>query len=272
MGEYTGDLRLAHLLADNADSITMKRFMATDLSVTIKQDNTVVSEADRGAEQAIRRSLSAARPRDAVHGEELVDTGWGTRRWIIDPIDGTANYVRGVPVWATLIALMVDGVVRVGIASAPALGRRWWASEGDGAWMGKTLFAGTRLRVSSVDKISQAFLSYSSLDGWVGGGRGQQFVDLLRDCDRTRGFGDFFNYVLVAQGSVDIAAEPSLELHDMAALDIIVREAGGRFSNLDGYEGPAGPGALATNGRLHAEVITRLKTHAPSAPPRATVP
>jgi len=258
MADFTDDLRLAHLLADNADSITMSRFMADDLAVTIKQDYTVVSEADRGAEQAIRRSLSAARPRDAVHGEELADTGWSARRWVIDPIDGTANYVRGVPVWATLIALMVDGIVRVGVVSAPALGRRWWATESGGSWMGKTLFSGTRIHVSDIDQVGRAFLTYSSLSAWVGGGRGQQFVDLMRDCGRTRGFGDFFSYMLVAQGSCDIATEPSLALHDMAAPDIIVREAGGRFTNLDGYEGPIGPGALATNGRLHAEVINRL--------------
>jgi len=260
VADFTDDLRLAHLLADNADSITMSRFMAGDLAISLKQDHTVVSDADQEAEQAIRRSLSAARPRDAVHGEELADTGWGARRWVIDPIDGTANYVRGVPVWGTLIALMVDGVVRVGLVSAPALGRRWWASETEGAWMGKTLFSGARMRVSSTDRVASAFLAYSSLSEWVGGGRGQQFVDLMRDCGRTRGFGDFFSYMLVAQGAVDIAAEPSLALHDMAALDIIVREAGGRFSNLDGYDGPIGPGALATNGRLHNEVIARLKT------------
>ena len=258
MADFTDDLRLAHLLADNADSITLSRFMSPDLSVTMKQDHTIVSEADRGAEQAIRKSLSAARPRDAVHGEELADTGWGSRRWVIDPIDGTANYVRGVPVWATLIALMVDGIVRVGVVSAPALGRRWWASETEGAWMGKSLFSGVRIHVSTVDQVCEAFLSYSSLNGWVGGRRGQQFVDLMRDCGRTRGFGDFFSYMLVAQGSVDIATEPSLALHDMAAPDIVVREAGGRFSNLDGYDGPIGPGALATNGRLHAEVVNRL--------------
>ena len=259
MADFTDDLRLAHLLADNADSITMARFMATDLSVHLKGDRTIVTDADRGAEQAIRRSLSSARPRDAVHGEELDDTGRGSRQWIIDPIDGTANYVRGVPVWATLIGLMVDGVVRVGVVSAPSLGRRWWAAEGDGAWAGKTLFKGTRLRVSGVPVLSNAFMSYSSVTGWVHSGRGQQFVDLMRRCGRTRAFGDFFSYMLVAQGGVDIATEPELALHDMAALDVIVREAGGRFTNLDGLAGPSGPGALATNALLHDEVLAALK-------------
>jgi len=258
MADFTDDLRLAHLLADNADSITMDRFMAADLDASLKDDRTIVTDADRGAEQAIRRSLSTARPRDAVHGEEMDDTGWGSRQWVIDPIDGTANYVRGVPVWATLIGLMVEGVVRVGVVSAPALGRRWWAAEGDGAWAGKTLFKGAKLRVSGVPVVANAFMSYSSVTGWVHSGRGQQFVDLMRHCGRTRAFGDFFSYMLVAQGSVDIATEPELALHDMAALDVIVREAGGRFSNLDGVAGPTGPGALATNGLLHDEVLAAL--------------
>jgi len=258
MADFTDDLRLAHLLADNADSITMARFTASDLASDLKSDNTVVTDADTSAEQAIRRSLATARPRDAVHGEELEDTGYGKRMWVIDPIDGTANYVRGVPVWATLIALMVEGVVRVGVVSAPALGRRWWASEGEGSFLGKTLFNGVRLHVSETATVPEAFLSYSSLPGWIGGGRGQQFVDLMRSCRRTRAFGDFFSYALVAQGAVDIATEPSLALHDMAALDIVVREAGGRFTNLDGVPGPAGPGALATNGLLHDDVLARL--------------
>jgi len=266
MADFTDDLRLAHLLADNADSITMKRFMARDLDASLKADNTVVTDADKSAEQAIRRSIAAARPRDAVHGEELGDTGWSSRQWVVDPIDGTANYVRGVPVWATLVALMVEGVVRAGVVSAPALSRRWWASQGGGAWMGKSLFTGARIRVSDVDEIPQAFMSYSSLSGWISNQRGQQFVDLMRDCGRTRAFGDFFSYMLVAQGSVDIATEPQLALHDMAALDIIVREAGGRFTNLDGLEGPHGPGALATNGVLHEKVLARLAVEPGSNP------
>jgi len=258
MSEFADDLRLAHELADTADSIALTRFVAPDLAVSLKLDNTVVSDADQSTEQAIRLALSAARPRDAVHGEELADTGSGSRQWIIDPIDATANYVRGVPVWATLIALMVDGIVRVGLVSAPALGRRWWATEDAGAWMGKSLLTSTQLHVSSVDKLGDAFISYSGLSEWTGSGREQQFIGLLRDCDRTRAFGDFFSYMLVAQGAVDIATEPKLALHDMAALDVIVREAGGCFTNLDGVDGPFGPGAIATNARLHPAVVARL--------------
>jgi len=259
MSQYTDDLRLAHLLADNADSIAMSRFQASDLERSFKDDATLVTDADRNVELAIRRGLAASRPRDAVHGEEMSDTGWGARRWVIDPIDGTANFARGVPVWATLIGLMVDGEVRVGVVSAPALGRRWWASQGDGAWVGKSLFTGTRLHVSNTAHVPDAFLSYSSIDGWMAGPRAQAFVDLMRDCHRTRAFGDFFSYMLVAEGGVDIATEPELALHDMAALDVIVGEAGGRFTNLDGVPGPVGPGALATNGRIHDEVLARLR-------------
>ncbi|GAA0337408.1 MAG: inositol monophosphatase family protein [Micropruina glycogenica] len=255
---YLDDLRLAHMMADNADSLTMSRFKALDLQVTAKPDLTPVSDADVAVEDAIRRTLKTARPRDAVHGEEREDTGWGPRRWVIDPIDGTKNYVRGVPVWATLIALMVEGEVVVGVVSAPALGRRWWASAGGGAFTGKTLLQGTPCRVSGVSDVADASLSYSSVHGWVDSGRGQQFVDLMRACWRTRAYGDFWSYMLLAEGAVDIASEPELALHDMAALDVIVREAGGRFTNLDGADGVAGPGAVATNGVLHDAVVEQL--------------
>lgn len=262
MAGYVDDLRLAHLLADNADSISEARFRAQDLKVTTKADHTAVSDADQAIEAAIRKTLASARPRDAVHGEEMADTGSSNRRWVIDPIDGTANYVRGVPVWATLIALMVDGIVRVGVVSAPLLGRRWWAAEGEGAWTGRNMFKASQLQVSGVRKVEDAFVSYSSVGGWVATARGQGFVDLLRDAGRTRAFGDFWSYMLVAEGGVDVACEPELELYDMAALDVIVREAGGRFTNLDGQAGPVGPGAICTNGLLHDEIVQRLTAQA----------
>ena len=255
---FLDDLRLAHMMADNADSLTMSRFKALDLKVDAKPDLTPVSDADVAVEDAIRRTLKTARPRDAVHGEEREDTGWGPRRWIVDPIDGTKNYVRGVPVWATLIGLMVENRVVVGVVSAPALGRRWWASIGGGAFTGKTLLQGSPCQVSAVSNVADASLSYSSLHGWVESGRGQQFVDLMRASWRTRAYGDFWSYMLVAEGAVDVAAEPELALHDMAALDVIVREAGGRFTNLDGSDGPHGPGAIATNGLLHDAIVHQL--------------
>ncbi|MDR1807822.1 MAG: histidinol phosphatase [Propionibacteriaceae bacterium] len=259
---YTDDLRLAHLLADKADSITLDRFRAQNLVVTAKPDRTLVSDADTAVEDAIRRTLGQARPRDAVHGEEREDSGWGPRRWIIDPIDGTANFVRGVPVWATLIALMNENEVKVGVVSAPALGRRWWACEGQGAFTGRSLLQPQRIRVSQVQAVEDAFVSYSSLNGWVGNGRGRQFGNLLRLANRTRAFGDFWSYMLVAEGTVDIATEPELALHDMAALDVIVREAGGRFTSINGDPGPFGPGALATNGLLH-DAVTDVLAAAP---------
>jgi len=254
----TDDLRLAHLLADDADSITMSRFKALDLHVMTKPDLTPVTDADTEVEEVIRRTLSRARPRDAVHGEELADTGWGPRRWVIDPIDGTKNFVRGVPVWGSLIALMVEDEVVVGVVSAPALGRRWWASLGSGAYTGKSLMSATPCHVSDVARIEDASLSYASIGGWVEHGQGQEFVDLLRSCWRTRAYGDFWSYMLLAEGAVDIACEPELALHDMAACSIIVTEAGGRFTDLSGRPGPHGEGAYATNGRLHDAVLAAL--------------
>ncbi|MCC2593086.1 histidinol-phosphatase [Tessaracoccus sp. OS52] len=247
----TDDVRLMHVMADDADSLSMSRFQALDLRFSSKPDNTPVTEADTAVEEAIRRTLSRTRPRDAVHGEEFADTGDSNRRWIIDPIDGTKNYLRGVPVWATLIALEEDGQIVAGIVSAPALARRWWASAGGGAFTGKSIMKPKEIRVSRVAQLGDASMSYSEMSEWVDSGRGQGFVDLMRQTWRTRAYGDFWSYMLVAEGAVDIACEPDLELYDMAALDIIVREAGGRFTNLDGVPGPAGPGALATNGQLH---------------------
>jgi histidinol-phosphatase len=254
----TDDLRLAHVLADDADSITMSRFKALDLHVAAKPDLTPVSDADTAVEEAMRRTLSRARPRDAVHGEEMDDTGWGPRRWVVDPIDGTKNFVRGVPVWASLISLMINDEVVVGVVSAPALGRRWWASLGGGAYTGKSLMSATQCHVSDVVAIEDASLSYASISPWVESGLGQQFVDLLRSCWRTRAYGDFWSYMLVAEGAVDIACEPDLELHDMAACSIVVTEAGGSFTDVNGSPGPLGAGAYATNGRLHEALLTRF--------------
>jgi histidinol-phosphatase len=257
----TDDLRLAHLLADDADSITMSRFKALDLRVTSKPDLSPVSDADTAVEEAIRRTLGRARPRDAVHGEEMADTGWGPRRWVVDPIDGTKNYVRGVPVWATLISLLVNDEVVVGVVSAPALGRRWWASLGGGAFAGKSLMSPTPCRVSEVARLEDASLSYAELGEWVASGQGQGFVDLLRSCWRTRAYGDFWSYMLLAEGGVDIACEPELELHDMAACAIVVTEAGGRFTDVNGRPGPHGAGGYATNGLLHDTVLAHLRPH-----------
>ena len=255
---YDDDLRLAHVIADQVDSVTMSRFKALDLRVDTKPDTTPVSDADRTAEAIVRSQLSRARPRDAVHGEELPDTGHGPRQWVIDPIDGTANFIRGVPVWATLIALVDAGQPVIGLVSAPALGRRWWAANGSGAWTGKSLAAATRLHVSGVTNLADASLSYSSLGGWEQRGLLDTFLDLTRAVWRTRAYGDFWSHILVAEGAVDIACEPELALHDMAALVPIVTEAGGTFTSIKGVPGPFGGSALVTNGLLHDAALTFL--------------
>ncbi len=271
MPDFYDDLRLAHILADAADAVTMERFKSLDLKVETKPDMTPVSEADKAAEELIRSQLQRARPRDAVLGEEYGTEGGGARRWIIDPIDGTKNYVRGVPVWATLIALSVrgeggpegdDGVV--GVVSAPALGRRWWAVKGGGAYTGRSLSAATRLHVSGVDRLSDASLSYSSLGGWEQQGRLDGLLELTRACWRTRAYGDFWSYMMVAEGSVDICAEPELSVWDMAAPSVVVREAGGRFTDLGGTPGPYGQNAAASNGLLHEELLRYLNPTRPA--------
>lgn len=254
--DYTDDLRLAHLLADDADSLTQARFRALDLHVMSKPDLTPVTDADQAVEESIRRTLSRARSRDAVTGEEQGTSGHSQRRWIIDPIDGTKNYVRGVPVWATLISLVVDDEVVLGVVSAPALQRRWWASKDQGAWTGRSLMKATPCHVSDVRRLEDASFSYSSISGWEDRGIGEDLLALMRRVWRTRAYGDFWSYMLLAEGAVDLAAEPELEVYDMAALDIIVREAGGRFTSLDGRDGPWGGNALASNGHLHDAALS----------------
>ncbi len=258
MPGYDDDLRLAHVLADAVERVTMARFKALDLAVSTKPDLTLVTDADTAAEELIRSQLKRTRPRDAVEGEEFESTGHGPRRWVIDPIDGTHNFVRGVPVWATLISLVDNEEVVLGLVAAPALSRRWWAALGSGAWSGRSLTSASRMRVSKVSRIEDASISYASLSGWSERGKGEVFTTLLDDCWRTRAYGDFWSYMLLAEGAVDIATEPSLAVYDMAALVPIVTEAGGRFTSLAGRPGPFGGNAVATNGLLHDEVLARL--------------
>lgn len=259
---YDDDLRLAHVLADAVERITMARFRAHDLVVESKPDLSLVSDADKAAEEMVRLQLKRTRPRDAVEGEEFETTGHGPRRWVIDPIDGTHNFVRGVPVWATLISLVDNEMPVLGLVAAPALGRRWWAANGSGAWSGRSLAAAKQIHVSAVSSLSDASMSYSDLKGWRNVDRQEELLELTDDCWRTRAFGDFWSYMLVAEGAVDIAAEPELAVYDMAALVPIVTEAGGRFTSLAGKDGPWGGNALATNGLLHEEVLARLGTDA----------
>lgn len=255
------DLSLALSLADAADRVSTERFRALDLKIQTKADMTLVSDADKACEAAIRQILHKQRPSDAVLGEEGgLEEGSSSRQWIIDPIDGTHNYVRGVPVWATLIGLIEDGSPVLGVVSAPALGRRWWARHGGGAFASASYdLSGPRpIHVSDVSELDHAFISYSSYEGWSAKGFGTQFQRLIDECWRSRGFGDFWSYMLVAEGVVDLAAEPELALHDMAALAPIVTEAGGTFTNLQGVPGPWGPGAVGTNGQLEEAVLKIL--------------
>src|SRR6266498_4464047 len=262
MAGYADDLALSHVLADTADAVSMARFRALDLHVEAKPDLTPVSDADTAVERALRGTLARARPRDGVLGEEFGVTdaaaGPGTRQWVIDPIDGTKNFIRGVPIWATLIALMEGPEVVVGVVSAPALSRRWWAVRGGGAYGGRSLTSASRCRVSQVTKLADASLSYSSLSGWEEQGRLDGFLELTRRVWRTRAYGDFWSHVMVAEGCVDVAAEPEVSVWDLAAVALLVEEAGGRFSALDGTPGPAAGSGVASNGPLHEEVLAML--------------
>jgi histidinol-phosphatase len=252
------DLELALRLADLADRITMAAFPRPDLVVETKPDRTPVSEADRAVEEAIRKQLTEVRPDDRVVGEEYGDTGSGPRRWILDPIDGTKNFVRRIPVWATLIALEEDGVLQAGVVSAPALGRRWWAARGAGAWVddGRR----RRISVSKVSRLADAHVSGGALTAWDDWGGPGVYLDLVARCYADRSFGDFWSHVLVAEGVCDIGLDPIVSLWDLAALQVIVEEAGGTFTSFGGDARPDGGSAISSNGRLHEEarsILTR---------------
>src|ERR1017187_2695369 len=234
------------------------RFRASDLRVEAKPDLTPVTDADLATEESLRHLLSRARPRDALLGEEFGRSGAGQRCWVIDPIDVTKNYVRGVSVWATLIGLMAGDEVTVGVVSAPALGRRWWAGRDGGAWTGRSLTKATACRVSAVSSLADASLSYSGLSTWADSARLAEFLGLARAVWRTRAYGDFWSHVLVAEGAIDISAETDVTLWDLAALQIIVEEAGGTFTDLSGKARPDGGSAICTNGLLHADVLELL--------------
>lgn len=281
MTDYADDLALALRLADRADAVTMPRFGAADLDVESKPDLTPVSDADLACERELRALLSDERPGDDVVGEEFGgDAVFEGHQWVIDPIDGTKNFVRGVPVWATLIALLVDGEPVAGVVSAPALGRRWWASKDGGAWVSVDVGAGAggatgaadgsaqsaatgaeprRITVSRVSDVADCSVAISSLTGWRDRGLRDQLIALTDDAWRLRGYGDFFSYCLVAEGAVDVAAEPEVSLWDLAPLAVLVSEAGGRFTSIAGADGPHGGDAVATNGLLHDAVLGYLK-------------
>ncbi len=261
------DLALTLELADLADELTLGRFRASDLVVETKPDLTPVTEADRAVEQRLRERLAVDRPGDAVLGEEYgcsegsegSEGAGGARRWIVDPIDGTKNYVRGIPIWATLLALSVGGEVTIGVVSAPALHRRWWARRGQGAFLDDGLPGSPRrLRVSGVRDLADAQFSFAGLEDWGAEGRLDALLELGSRCWRTRGFGDLWSYMLVAEGGADIGIDPSVSLWDLAAPQVIVEEAGGRFTDFAGVARADGGSGVATNGLVHDAVLAIL--------------
>ena len=265
-GDLLGDIELLKELANASDEISFDRFQSQDLIIETKPDLTPVTDADRAVEEKIRSILAAARPSDKIVGEEFGSPdsiAKGERYWVIDPIDGTKNFLRGVPIWATLIGLVYrneEGVDRViaGMVSSPALFRRWYAAEGFGAFTEVNGGPAVEISVSRVSSLSDASLSFSDLVGW--GERKDLYVAFMERAWRVRGIGDFWSHMLVAEGAVDIAAEPSLALWDMAAVAIVVKEAGGRFTDLENNDGPFGKSGVSTNGHLHDLFIKALSS------------
>lgn len=257
-GDLAADLALALSLADAADAVSMAKFDVADLEIELKADASHVTEADLATERAIRGLLDSERPADGILGEEFGTSGDSRRQWIIDPIDGTANYLKGIPMWTTLIALAIDGVPRVGVASQPAIGRRWWAATGLGAWTNTPSGGSRRLAVSGVDAISEASASFQSITQWDDAGHIDPLLRLARAVWRDRGYGDAWPYMLLAEGRLEFVAEFDVKPYDIAALVPIISEAGGRFTSFDGNDSIWELSALATNGILHADFLRLL--------------
>jgi histidinol-phosphatase len=252
------DLALALRLADAADAISLDRFRSGTLDVSTKPDATHVTDADLAVERALRDILATERPADGILGEEYGTAGSIERQWILDPIDGTANFLRGVPNWATLISLAVDGVPVVGVASAPAFAKRWWAADGAGAWLAEDGTEPRQLRVSGVQKLEDASFSFQSIAQWDEAGYLDQLISLSRAVWRDRAYGDMWSYGLLAEGLLDIVAEFDVKEYDIAPFVILIREAGGSFTAIDGTDTIAGRSSLATNGILHDQVLEAL--------------
>ena len=257
-GDLSPDLDLALRLADAADAASMSRFDAADLDIRLKADASHVTEADLATERAIRALIETERPDDGVFGEEYGVSGDSHRQWIIDPIDGTANYLKGIPMWTTLIALVVDGVPRVGVASQPAIGRRWWAATGLGAWTNTSAGEPRRLAVSRVDAVAESSVSFQSIGQWREAGRLDALERLTSSVWRDRGYGDAWPYMLLAEGRLEFVAEFGVKEYDIAALVPIVTEAGGRFTSYEGNDSLSERSSLATNRVLHSAFLDLL--------------
>lgn len=253
------DIELLQVLASAADDISLARFRALDLVVEAKPDRTPVTDADKAVEGKLRELLKLYRPTDEVIGEEMDKTGDSNRSWIIDPIDGTANYLRGVPIWGTLIALRVDGEITTSIISAPALGRRWWAGKGRGAFTKDIDGSVRKITVSKIARLEDSTLSFNSLEQWRNQGLLEQLLELSTNVSRTRAYGDFLSYMFVAEGAIEIASEHDLKIHDIAALVPILTEAGGRITDLQRELTDDSSSVIATNSLLHQAVQDALK-------------
>jgi histidinol-phosphatase len=251
---HADDLAVAMRLADAADEITMSRFLASDLVVDRKPDRSPVTDADTAVEDTVREILAELRPDDSILGEERGGSIGEGRTWVLDPIDGTKNFLRGNPVWATLIALVDGGTPVVGVVSSPAMPRRWFASAGGGAWLGPR-----QLRVSGVASLSDAFLSTTDLGSWTRYHSREAYVSLVDACWESRAFGDFWHHVLVAEGALDLSVDPAANPWDLAAVQVIVTEAGGRFTDLLGRPGFEHGNGLASNGLLHDAALAILQ-------------
>ncbi|MDX6510854.1 MAG: histidinol-phosphatase [Gaiellaceae bacterium] len=251
--DRAAELEFALSLADDADAITLERFRARDLRVEAKPDLSPVSDADRRVEEELRERIARERPDYAVLGEEYGTDGTAAARLVLDPIDGTRNFVRGIPVWATLIALEHDGRAEVAVVSAPALGRRWWALRGGGAFAD-----GERLAVSGVTRVEDAVVSCTSIRSFDALGLTESFLALARRAWAARGLGDFWQHMLVAEGAVDVALDPGLEQWDWAAPRLVVEEAGGRMSDFAGAKLAGKANTLSSNGLLHDEILRSL--------------
>lgn len=263
MPRYDDDLRLAHVLVDAVERTALELFGSPDLEIVVSDDGTLTTTTATRLEELLRHQLQRTRPRDRVEGRMIGPTGQGERRWVLDALDGTANYVRGVPVWATLISLVVEDEPVLGLVAAPSLGRRWWAGSGSGAWTGRSLSRASAVRVSDTSVLEHASVSVDEVASWLFGGLGPGFAQLTDRVWRTRAFGDFWSNALVAEGATDVALAARMDGFQIAPTSAIVREAGGRMSDPWGAEvtgpGPAkGTAVLVTNGHLHDEVLAAL--------------
>ena len=262
MSDLAELLQVALRASDDADAISLSGFTSRSFGVTRKADNSEVTDIDRATEQAIVASLNSARPDYGIYGEEFGTSGPANAEatWVIDPIDGTTNFVRGVPVWATLIALVHNGVPVLGVVSAPAMGFRWWASTGGGAFFSNAGGDATRIYVSKIQTIAGAHVSTTPNAGWQAVGGIPKLVQLQTDALRARGFGDFWQHMLVAQGAIDVAVDViGLAPYDNAAIYPIVQEAGGTITNRFGVADWRADSSVSSNGILHSETIARLQ-------------